>query len=56
MTHLECFRYPVWDLQQLLSGEGKGGYMLFDYSEKDPLTKEARTVELEETLFSDLQC
>ncbi len=40
MTHLEPFRYPVWDM------EGKAGegiyYVLFDYKDRSPLTKEAQ--------------
>jgi len=46
MTHLEPFRYPVWDM----SGDFTEGlyYVLFDYKERSPLTKEARTLILPE--------
>lgn len=43
MTHLECFEYPVWDPERLVAGERDPKYLLFDYSEKNPLTKEAHT-------------
>ena len=43
MTHLECFEYPVWDPERLVAGERAPKYLLFDYSEKNPLTKEAHT-------------
>ncbi len=42
MTHMEPFRYPVWDMQ---SDAVEGlYYVLFDYKERSPLTKEARTI------------
>ena len=44
MTHLERFEYPVWDGERLNPEEKDPGYLLFDYSKRDPLTKEARTV------------
>ena len=49
ITHLEHFIYPVWDMKnpekwQKEDTSGEGSYVLFDYSVKDPLTKEARTV------------
>lgn len=44
MTHLERFEYPVWDGESLNPEEKDPGYLLFDYSMRDPLTKEARTV------------
>ncbi len=50
MTHLEPFSYPVWDVHGIC-GEMKADprteklskeqYVLFDYSVKDPLSKEA---------------
>ena len=41
MTHLEPFHYPVWNM----AADIPGGvcYVLFDYKERSPLTKEART-------------
>lgn len=41
MTHLEPFRYSVWNME----GEIREGlcYILFDYRERSPLTYEART-------------
>jgi len=49
ITHLEHFIYPVWDMKnpekwQKEDTSGEESYVLFDYSVKDPLTKEARTV------------
>jgi len=55
MTHLEPFRYPVWDRAL---GEGvyaceniqtlqREAYVLFDYCVRDPLTGDARTVILQ---------
>ncbi len=51
MTHLEPFVYPVWDTAELLrrrtepqiAKNPKEQYILFDYSERDPLSGEART-------------
>ncbi|MCR5451235.1 MAG: B12-binding domain-containing radical SAM protein [Lachnospiraceae bacterium] len=51
MTHLEPFACPVWDLERLKeirSGKistkkDKDRYVLFNYSKKNPLTKEADT-------------
>ena len=42
MTHLEPFRYSVWDTSSEMT-EGLY-YVLFDYKERSPLTKEARTM------------
>ena len=48
MTHMEVFRYPVWEknLWKIMSAsEGEEEHtVLFDYRERDPLTFEARTV------------
>lgn len=50
MTHLEPFSYPVWDPDELIRRKDigktiekdvKDTYILFDYSTRDPLTKEA---------------
>ena len=51
MTHLEPFVYPVWDTAELLrrrtepqiAKNPKEQYILFDYSERDPLSGEGRT-------------
>ncbi|MBQ7954670.1 MAG: B12-binding domain-containing radical SAM protein [Lachnospiraceae bacterium] len=45
MTHLEVFRYPVWDSN--VEADGQTYYVLFDYRERSPLTGEARTVLVE---------
>ena len=48
MTHLEAFNYPVWDLKELFEGcDEKLQYMLFDYSRRNPLTKEAFSIVIE---------
>ena len=51
MTHLEPFRYPVWQVERLIA-EAKEpekelrtecyGFVLFDYQDRSPLTGEAR--------------
>lgn len=41
MTHLEPFTYPVWDMKEEALEEPC--YVLFDYRERSPLTKEAQT-------------
>lgn len=46
MTHLEPFKYPVWD-RNLCNNNRKGeAFVLFDYRQRDPLTGDARTVAL----------
>ena len=56
MTHLEPFRYPIWDreLWKAVWGEAEKchvsetpTFVLFDYRERDPLTGDARTVILD---------
>ncbi len=51
MTHLEWFRYPVWDVEQARAFAPRDGEwkpqlvqykVLFDYSRRNPLTKEAK--------------
>ncbi|MCM1568999.1 MAG: B12-binding domain-containing radical SAM protein [Roseburia sp.] len=48
MTHMEHFAYPVWDGEKLLQLRGEpakelvGGYVLFDYEKRNPLTCEAK--------------
>ena len=44
MTHLELFRYPVW--QQEPGESPETGYVLFDYKNRNPLNREARIVVL----------
>ena len=43
MTHLEWFRYPVWDVERAKMFErlGEEAKVLFDYQVRSPLTKEA---------------
>lgn len=58
MTHLEPFRYPVWDEAFLREGAAScvpvshavAGYLLFDYRSRNPLNAEAATqyISLEE--------
>ena len=44
MTHLEPFIYSVWDIENIeVPEKGQEKYVLFDYSVKDPLTREAKT-------------
>lgn len=51
MTHLESFSYPVWDQERMtaVSEKEQERYVLFDYSVRDPLTKEAKTCVVSET-------
>ena len=43
MTHIEVFSYPVWDTEKLTikKKDPEDTFVLFDYSKRDPLTKEA---------------
>lgn len=43
MTHLEPFFYPVWEPEKIGEAKEKPCFVLFDYRERSPLTKEART-------------
>lgn len=53
MTHIERFAWPVWkDAQELAAAfrgpaDGQGGYVLFDYQARNPLTRDARVAVLE---------
>lgn len=42
MTHLEPFRFQVWDPEEQKETE-EAAYVLFDYERRDPLTREAYT-------------
>ena len=44
MTHLEKFKYPVWNLeyQEIVKALPEEKYVLFDYKERNPLTYEAK--------------
>ncbi|MCR5797399.1 MAG: B12-binding domain-containing radical SAM protein [Eubacterium sp.] len=49
ITHLEPFVYPVWDVNTLLYASDDNvaeseQYVLFDYTKKNPLTREARVI------------
>ena len=49
MTHMEPFRYPVWDKSLWMQVEDGAvsedvQYVLFDYQQRCPLTSDARTV------------
>ncbi len=44
MTHMEPFRYPVWDMDLWENGKEKEVFVLFDYRQRDILTGDARTV------------
>ena len=52
MTHVECFRFPVWEAEDAEGGilreceAGEVFYVLFDYRERDPLHRQARTAVL----------
>jgi hypothetical protein len=50
MTHLEWFRYPVWDVERAKKSEKLAAEVkvLFDYQVRSPLTKEASVFVLEE--------
>lgn len=52
LIHLEPFRYPVWDAEQMAAGydlwgeteaERQVGYVLFDYQKRDPISCDAAT-------------
>ena len=43
MTHIEPFKYPVWDEK---AREGIRRYVLFDYANRNPLNYEARVIVL----------
>ena len=53
MTHVEVFRYPVWDkkwlgeidMDKISAGEER--FVLFDYEKRSPLTYEAKFTLLE---------
>lgn len=47
MTHMEVFDYPVWETGGNMDKLEKKRTVLFDYGERNPLTKEARTIVLE---------
>ena len=52
MTHVECFRFPVWEAEDAEGGisreceAGEVFYVLFDYREREPLHRQARTAVL----------
>ena len=46
MTHIELFSYPVWEDGKENVREAGAYYVLFDYSQRDPLTRDARTIRL----------
>ena len=46
MTHIELFSYPVWEDGGEDGIEDGAYYVLFDYSQRDPLTRDARIVRL----------
>lgn len=50
MTHIELFSYPIWEdgVEDGIEDGIEAGayYVLFDYSQRDPLTRDARTVRL----------
>lgn len=43
LTHIEPFKYPVWDVEAIKAGEKKeeDEFVLFDYTIRSPLTYEA---------------
>ena len=47
MTHIECFRLPVWESpvpgMMETFPEEKIYFLLFDYRKRNPLNQEART-------------
>lgn len=50
MTHIEGFRYPVWDITELECQSAETRYVLFDYARRNPLNYEAFTQILEDKL------
>ena len=44
MTHLERFKYPVWntEYEEIIVPLNEEKYVLFDYKERNPLTYEAK--------------
>ena len=48
MTHMEVFRYSVWEQEVTIMSEKK--IVLFDYENRNPLTYDARVVVLENDL------
>ncbi len=48
MTHMEVFRYSVWEQEVTMMSEKK--IVLFDYENRNPLTYDARVVVLENDL------
>ncbi|MCR4716552.1 MAG: B12-binding domain-containing radical SAM protein [Lachnospiraceae bacterium] len=51
LTHFESFKYPVWDIEALLQSTENAtdemtnkAYILFDYSRRNPLSNEAKTI------------
>lgn len=47
MTHMEIFDYPVWEMGGSMKKLGEEKKVLFDYGERNPLTREARTMTLD---------
>ncbi len=47
MTHMEVFAYPVWKMGGTMDKLGKKKKVLFDYEERNALTREARTIVLD---------
>ena len=47
MTHIEMFHYPVWKTGGSMDKLNKEKKVVFDYGERNPLTKEARTITLD---------
>lgn len=43
MTHMEPFRFPVWDSEEVKEADMPLYYVLFDYRNRNPLTYEAGT-------------
>ena len=44
MTHMETFRYPVWEAvaEQRMTKNMSDTWVLFDYDKRNPLTYEAQ--------------
>lgn len=47
MTHMELFHYPVWKTGGSMDKLNEEKKVVFDYGERNPLTKEARTITLD---------
>ena len=50
LTHLEYFRYPVWDMDEWdgVAREKYAGAVFFDYGKRNPITGDAKVVKIKD--------